>query len=410
MDNRTKYLFIVLLTFYSLGTSAQQQPVELVESIPDETTLDNPDIRNTKEVWLELINNAKLTLDIETYYISNKEGEPLQEIISAIQVAAKRGVIVRIISDSKFYKTYPHTLDQLKSEHNIAVRIINFHKVMDGVMHAKYFIIDGTVTFLGSQNFDWRSLKHIHEIGIVIRDERVAMTYSQVFNLDWEYCDSNSKDVALQKLIKPDIKYPISLLIDSTTVLLTPTASPTEFIPDQKLWDETAIIRLIDQASKEICIQVMTYSAQGHDRKTYYDKIENALRRAATRGVKVKLLAADWSTSKPKIDYLKSLAALQNIDVKISTIPQHSSGFITYARVEHCKYMVVDSKSFWIGTSNWEQDYFYNSRNVGVVIDGAQISEKLREVFRKSWESRYAQTIQLEKKYIPPKRDDSSGE
>jgi hypothetical protein len=37
----------------------QNFDIELVESIPVETTLDNPDIRNTQEVWLEMINQPE---------------------------------------------------------------------------------------------------------------------------------------------------------------------------------------------------------------------------------------------------------------------------------------------------------------------------------------------------------------
>lgn len=406
-----RLLFSIIVLFHIQIVIAQQEPIEIIESIPDETTLDNPEIRNTREVWLEVINEAKSSLDIETFYISHKDGEPLGEILQAIVDAAKRGVKVRIISDSKFYKTYPQNLDELKKEQNIAVRIINFNQVAGGIMHAKYFIIDGKITFLGSQNFDWRAMKHVHEIGVVLRNEQLSTAYLHVFNMDWDYCESRDRSAALSRYSGIDAAFPVAVqLTKGVSLKVTPTFNPTGFIPDEKYWDEQAIVRLIDGASKEICIQVLSYNAVGHDRKTYYEVLELALRRAAARGVKVKLIASDWSTSKPKIDYLKSLTVVPNIDVKITTIPVHSSGFITFARVEHCKYMVVDNAAVWVGTSNWEKDYFYNSRNVGVVIEGAPVAVQLRNVFRKSWESKYAQSVRPEQKYTPPKRDNGSGE
>src|ERR1041385_4903515 len=63
---------------------------EIVESIPVETVLDNPDVRNTGEVWLEMINRATRSLDIEQFYISNQAGEPLDEVLRAIIRAAER--------------------------------------------------------------------------------------------------------------------------------------------------------------------------------------------------------------------------------------------------------------------------------------------------------------------------------
>ena len=103
--NRIIIISALLLNYLSYTQVVQN--IELVESIPVETTLDNPDIRNTLEVWLEMINSAETTLDIEQFYISNEKGEPLDIILGAIIAAGKRGVKVRIIIDSKMYKTYP---------------------------------------------------------------------------------------------------------------------------------------------------------------------------------------------------------------------------------------------------------------------------------------------------------------
>ena len=44
--------------------------------------------------------------------------------------------------------------------------MIDIGTVAGGVQHAKFFIVDGEEVFLGSQNFDWRALKHIHELGV----------------------------------------------------------------------------------------------------------------------------------------------------------------------------------------------------------------------------------------------------
>src|SRR5882672_5095592 len=154
---------------------------EIVESAPVESGLDNPDVRNAHEVWLEMINGARNTFDCEEFYVSAEKGEPLDEVIEAMKGAAGRGVAVRIIGDSRMHKTYPDPLDMLGKVKNITVRIIDFGKLAGGVQHAKYFIVDGEQIFLGSQNFDWRSLKHIHELGVRISHPGAVAVYQTIF-------------------------------------------------------------------------------------------------------------------------------------------------------------------------------------------------------------------------------------
>ncbi|MFH0777816.1 MAG: phospholipase D-like domain-containing protein, partial [Candidatus Eisenbacteria bacterium] len=182
-----------------------------------------------------------------------------------------------------------------------------------------------------------------------------------------------------------------------------PVYSPSGLIPDERLWDEPRLVSLIDGARSEVVVQLLSYSCL--DNNEYYDVLDAALRRAAARRVSVKLLVSDWSKSHPAVDCLKSLEVLPNIEVRLSTIPEWSGGFVPYSRVEHCKYMVVDGKACWIGTSNWARSYFHTCRNVGLIIAGKSISETLRQVFQKSWDSKYAYPVRPELEYAPPKRD-----
>ena len=101
--------------------------------------------------------------------------------------------------------------------------------------------------------------------------------------------------------------------------------------------------------------------------------------------------------------HLKSLQVLTNIEVGISTIPEYSGGFIPFARVEHCKYMVVDSQWLWLGTSNWSWSYFHNSRNLGLVIQSKEANNTVHEIFWKSWTSPYCETVVLSRDYTPPR-------
>ena len=384
-------MLLLIAAVASFGQVAGYPNFEIVESIPIETVLDNPDVRNTQEVWLEMINGARSAIDIEQFYISNKPGEPLDDIIHALSRAADRGVSERIIVDSRMYKTYPETADLLGKQKNTAMRVIDFGKLAGGVQHSKYFTVDGREVFLGSQNFDWRALKHIHELGVRIRDAEIVRVYGDIFNLDWSLAGPGATADGLLKRVHYQTPF---LLIGPAkdTLVLTPTASPKALIPDSTLWDETQILKLIDRASTEVMCQFLTYSPVGRN-KVYYPELENGLRRAAARGVKVKMIVSDWSKEHPIEDYLKSLSVVPNIEVKFSVIPDWSGGYIPFARVEHCKFLVVDSSSCWLGTSNWEKSYFYNTRNVGIVVENRNTAGILRRIFRKGWDGPYTEKV-----------------
>ncbi len=398
-----KWIFVLCVVMgfaaYLPAQIAGFKNFEIVESAPVETTLDNPDVRNAHEVWLEMIGRAKRNLDLEEYYVSNEPNEPLEDIIKAVIEAGKRGVKVRIISDAGMHKTYPETLDMLGKQTNIQVRLIDYRKISDGIEHAKYFIVDGEEVFLGSQNFDWRALKHIYELGVHITDQRAAKALGDIFEIDWGLSGPDAQEF---KIHQEQYQIPYILTEGDETLKYYPTFSPKGFIPDESLWDEKQLVGLIDKAKVEIYFHVLTYSPAA-SRREYYEVLDNALRRAAARGVKVHVMAADWSKRKPTIDYLKSLAVIPNIEVKLSTIPEWSGGFVPYARVDHSKFLVVDDHLSWIGTANWEKSYFYNARNVGVVVDNATVNKILKKIYLNNWNSSYSYLVKPEIEYTPPK-------
>ena len=55
------------------------------------------------------------------------------------------------------------------------------------------------------------------------------------------------------------------------------------------------------------------------------------------------------------------------------------------------------------GASNWEQSYFYKSRNVGLVIEGAAMGQRLAQFFLDDWNSPYAAKVDLCATYEVPK-------
>lgn len=342
--------------------------LELVESEPIETPLDRPDLRDAWEVWPHMIAAARERIDAAEFYASSEPGSRLEPIIEELQAAAARGVRVRWLADAHFASIYPEVLDRLSSR-GVQVRRMQS-------LHAKYFVVDGREAFVGSQNFDWRSLTHIQELGLRFRSAEAVRALLDIFESDWAgRVSPPSRDYAFAAG-EPRL-----------------VASPRESLPAPRLWDLPALVQLIDSARSSVQVQLLTYGE--------VPELEQALLRATSRGVQVQLLLSDWELRPKTLARLRGLD--RRVEVRIFTIPQWSRGFIPFARVAHAKYCAVDAVRGWVGTSNWEPDYFYKSRNVGLLLEDGPIPARLDAFFRENWSSPYAAPFDPAREYTPPK-------
>src|SRR5262245_39881714 len=137
-----------------------------------------------------MIRSAKSTLDLEEYYLSERPGEALSPVLQALGAAAGRGVRVRLLLDSRMHRTYPQPADSLGKITNLSVRVVDYARLAGGVQHSKYMVVDRTEAFVGSQNLDWRSLSHVHELGLRVRLAPVATALEDVFETDWNAADT----------------------------------------------------------------------------------------------------------------------------------------------------------------------------------------------------------------------------
>src|SRR5262249_31287794 len=126
-------------------------------------------------------------------------------------------------------------------------------------------------------------------------------------------------------------------------------------------WDLPELVKLIDSAKTSVRVQVLTWNDDAAE-------LRDALVRAAARGVRTQLLVSDWELRPKTRPALEPLD--RRVEVRILTIPQAKAGPIPFARVVHAKYCVADGARGWVGTGNWERDYFEKSRNVGLFFSG----------------------------------------
>ena len=147
-----------------------------------------------------------------------------------------------------------------------------------------------------------------------------------------------------------------------------------------------------------------SYSLKGEKSGEEFDAIDKALRDAAARGVKIKIIFSNWAIKKGATESIQALSTVPNIEIKFSNIPEYSGGFISYARVEHCKYFISDNNISWVSTANWERGYFYDTRNATMIIQNKKVNSLLEEVFLRDWNGNLVESVDVGKEYKPVKR------
>lgn len=398
-----RLLFSVLLSSLFAGSAHADFTIpgfELVHTSPVETTLANPDLREPVTVWSELFDAAKSEIVIAQFYAVSKPGTAFEKVLASLTQAGQRGVKIRFLLDLKGVGlSEPATIEQLKAIPNLDLRIIDFNKITgNGIVHAKYLAVDGKVAYIGSQNFDWRSFEHIHETGLKITEAAIVSQVQAIFEQDWQaqaLTAKGSRATVLNSKTVPANYAQNAFLL----------ASPNAYNPAGVGDSESGLPALLADARSEVRIQLLDYAplSYGPNRtRPYYAVIDNAVRAAAQRGVKIKLMVSAWNTEAPAIAYLKSLALVPNVEIRIVTIPTASTGFIPFARVIHSKTMTVDGKLAWVGTSNWAGGYFDLSRNLEVVLRNDAMAQRLAALHEQTWSSSYAQPIDINKQYPKP--------
>ena len=364
---------------------------ELVYSYPAETTLVEPDLRQASEVWPAMFDAAAKRIDVEEFYITPSTEAPvdpvLEPTLTALERAGKRGVKIRVLLERKFAHNSIAGIERLVAIPNLELRIIEWSlvgKTGKGIVHAKFFVVDSSAAFVGSQNLDWRALDQIHEMGLAVNDEPVVRSIQSVFDNDWRLAGATDWAIAGRARAPAAPASRRAVLV----------ASPWRFNPDGVGDSQAELVRLIGGAKQELLVQNYDYLPAGFGRDAKpYPVIDDALRAAAARGVKIKLLLDKLNEDKRHLGFLKSLAGVPGVEVRFIAVPDASRGHIDYARVFHSKYMILDGRTLWLGTSNWAGGYLDESRNLELAVKDEALARRAADVHRHLWESTYAVPI-----------------
>jgi cardiolipin synthase len=145
---------------------------------------DSPmDTENVGEhVYLQIINTAKKYLYITTPYLIIDES-----MMSALCLAAKSGVDVRIVTPYKWDKRFVHmtTRSYYRELMGAGVKIYEYAR---GFIHAKTFVSDDTVATVGTTNLDFRSLYLSFECGALMYQTEAVHQLKEDFLQTLDQC------------------------------------------------------------------------------------------------------------------------------------------------------------------------------------------------------------------------------
>ncbi|XP_049646316.1 5'-3' exonuclease PLD4 [Suncus etruscus] len=396
--------------------------ITLVESIPQDLwwSVADRSAQPLAQAWLQLLNMAQESVHVASFYWSltgrdigvNDSSSQLGEtILQELQRLLDRNVSLAVATSAS--SLAPNSTDlQGLAARGAQVRQVPMRQLTGGVLHSKFWVVDGRHIYVGSANMDWRALTQVKELGVVIHNcSRLAQDLEKTFQTYWALGTARPE---LPKHWPHNFSTHINRLRPLrgrfggllTTAYFS--ASPPVLCPRGRTRDLDALLTELGHAREFIYVSVMEYFPTTRFRHParYWPVLDTALRTAAvSRGVRVRLLVSCWLNTDPSMfPFLRSLQALSHpaagisLDVKVYIVPVGNHSNIPFSRVNHSKFMVTE-RAAYVGTSNWSEDYFSSTSGVGLVLsqkaNSSQpgvltVQEQLRRLFERDWSSPYA--------------------
>ncbi|XP_067399929.1 5'-3' exonuclease PLD3-like [Emydura macquarii macquarii] len=396
----------------------------LVESIPVglDYSPSSPHHLPVFQAWMDLLDVANHSVDIAAFYFTLRDSDTQveessswqgEQVLEKLRDLPSRGVKLSIAVNSP--QKSDRDTEELASK-GADVNYVDLERLTGGIMHTKFWVVDGKHVYIGSANMDWRSLTQVKELGAVLYNcSCVARDLHRIFAM---YRALGGQGALLPTTWPADLSAlsslsrPVKLQLNGSSAELYLSSSPPALCSMGRTPDLTAIVSTIQDAQAFVYISVMDYVPQCTfcKPKRFWPVIDDALRAAAcNRRVKVRLLISCWQHSDQSMFlFLESLNILSQeplgcpIEVKLFVVSAtDKQKLIPFSRVNHNKYMVTDRLAY-IGTSNWSEDYFINTAGVGLIINQSEaapgavqltLREQLEAVFHRDWSSPYSKPL-----------------
>ena len=160
-----------------------------------------------ENVYLNMIGTARRYVWIYTPYLVTDN-----EMITALKLAAKRGVDVRIVTPGVPDKKFVYWLTQSNYQNLIGagVRIFQY---APGFIHAKCVLVDDESATVGTINFDYRSFYHHFECGVYLYRAQAVEELKKDMEKTFRVCEEITLSWCRDKFVKTNVIGPLLKLL-----------------------------------------------------------------------------------------------------------------------------------------------------------------------------------------------------
>lgn len=159
-------------------------------------------LENCSLMFIQAIASAK-----ERFWIASPYFVPDSSVMKALQMAAMRGVDVRILLPQKpdHLMVYLAGFACLKELGQPGIRVFRY---LDGFLHQKVFLADNALAGVGTANLDNRSFRLNFEITMLIEDSEFCKDVETMFLDDFNHCvetgpnEYDKKSILRQTIIR----------------------------------------------------------------------------------------------------------------------------------------------------------------------------------------------------------------
>ena len=341
------YMMVVLLTLHQHPYSnfqvgeLQDGKIELVETVPDVlvSARATRTHRETYQAWLDVIEAAEERVDIAAYYstmfctdINPTDPERrckdyAAKVVDALGNAASRGVEIYMVTDAEGFGDFSdfERYKELFGE-RLHLSFVNFKHLFGGVQHAKIVASDRRRFYLGSANLDWRALTEVKEIGVYVTDATLAGEVYAMLEQFYTLSTTDKTELVEFDDLADKVRQIYNKFNAENQIRAVSGASyyfaesPARMNAVTRAWDADALVSVIESAEKTVDVQAMDYvpALIYQSPMVYWGKLEDALRAAAFRGVRVRLMIQKTDEF---ADLFASLATVDGVSVYFMEMP-----------------------------------------------------------------------------------------
>ena len=393
----------MLIPFVYMKSVSKEYKKEMdVSSFYNHTETDGPDrakiVEDNQEalnIRLSMIQNAKREIILSTFDI--REGNSTTDIFSALTLAAKRGVKVKILVDGLYGTLHMSGKDMFQavgSEPNVEIRFYNTPKfwkpwTIHGCLHDKYLIADDKYLLMGGRNtFDY-FLKN-RENGSMGLDREILIYntgneadsavgqvkayFQTVWNLDvcktkFNNWSKEKRAMEIERLVKHEKQLKVSVFDHKKqtvpTKKVTLVTNPTHIYGKEPYVWET-----LKQLMLNADYRVLIHTPYAVFSDEMYEGMAQIQKKIPDTKIILNSIASGDNIC-ASADYKKNKQKIVNTGIEIyEYMGKHST---------HGKSLVIDDDIAVVGSYNFDCRSTYVDTETMLVVHGKEITKQLEE-------------------------------